>query len=384
MLSPEEILEKHAIHWKIEVHNKVVVETSEDLALYYTPGVALPCLEIEKNPELAYDYTRKANTIAIVSDWTAVLGLWNIGWLASMPVMEGKSMLVKRFAGINCIPLVLNTQVPEEIIKVVDAISPGFGGIILEDIAAPQCFMIEAELEKRLNIPVFHDDQHGTAIVILGGLINALKLLNKNKENIKVVIAGAGAGGIATGKLLAAYGCKHIIFVDSKWSVHSKRDNLHESKQQMLSYNITDFAGSLEEVIVWADVFIGLSGQPWLLNGAHIKSMNPNPIIFTVSNPNPEVDPALATQAGASIVATGRSDFPNQLNNLLIFPGLFRGLLTSRAKKVTTELKLILAEKLASLVSNPSTTEIIPSAIDDATHEAIFMTVKSFYNEWIK
>ncbi|MBB1543455.1 MAG: NADP-dependent malic enzyme [candidate division SR1 bacterium] len=360
---------------KVQVSSRVPLETRDDMSTYYSPGVAQPCLEIAKNPESAYDYTRKGRTIAVVSDGTAVLGLGNIGGLAGLPVMEGKAILFKEFGGVDAIPLVLKTQDPDEIISIVENIAPTFGGINLEDISAPNCFYIEDELKKRLNIPVFHDDQHGTAIVVLAGLINALKLTGKEIGSIKIVIAGAGAAGLSIAKLLQAYGAKHIIITDSKGSIHSKRTDLNQYKTPRIATNLNDQAGTLAEVLVGADVFVGVS-RPNLISSNEVRTMNQDPIIFALSNPEPEIMPEEAYAGGAAIVATGRSDFPNQVNNVLAFPGLFKGVLEARIPQIEHKHLIAVAKALADYVKTPTKDEIIPGALDKAVAQVVADAVK--------
>ena len=368
-------LEEHKKYkGKVEMISRVPLNTREDMSTYYSPGVAQPCLEIEKNPELAYDYTWKGRTIAVVSDGSAVLGLGNIWGLAGLPVMEGKAVLFKAFGGVDAVPLVLKTQDPEEIIKLVENISPSFGGINLEDISAPNCFYIEEELKKRLNIPVFHDDQHGTAIVVLAGLINALKLTKKEIWNIKIVIAGAGAAGISIAKLLHSYGAKHIVMTDSKWVIHAWRTDLNTYKALWAETNLEGTTGNLADALHWADVFVGVS-KPNLISAEEVKTMNSDPIIFALSNPEPEILPEEARKWGASIIATGRSDYPNQINNVLVFPGLFKGLLAARIAQVEQKHMIAAAEALAKYVQNPNKDEIIPSALDKDVAELVAKAV---------
>ena len=360
---------------KVQVSSRVPLETRDDMSTYYSPGVAQPCLEIAKNPESAYDYTRKGRTIAVVSDGTAVLGLGNIWGLAGLPVMEWKAILFKEFGDVDAIPLVLKTQDPDEIISIVENIAPTFGGINLEDISAPNCFYIEDELKKRLNIPVFHDDQHGTAIVVLAGLINALKLTGKEIWSIKIVIAGAGAAGLSIAKLLQAYGAKHIIITDSKGAIHSKRTDLNQYKTPRIATNLNDQAGTLAEVLVGADVFVGVS-RPNLISSNEVRTMNQDPIIFALSNPEPEIMPEEAYAGGAAIVATGRSDFPNQVNNVLAFPGLFKGVLEARIPQIEHKHLIAVAKALADYVKTPTKDEIIPWALDKAVAQVVADAVK--------
>ncbi len=357
---------------KIEVSNKTEVSSKEDLAVVYSPGVAQPCLEIQKNPELAYEYTIKGNTVAIVSDGSAVLGLGNIGPKAAIPVMEGKAMLFKQFGGVDAFPICLDTQDSKEIIETVKRIAPVFGGVNLEDISAPRCFEIEAALQE-IGIPVFHDDQHGTAIVTLAGLLNSCKVLDKNIDELKVVINGAGSAGVAIAKLLkcislnpdSCLSVKEIIICDRKGIIHNQRENLTDVKKELLSFsNSGNLKGTLQDAIKNADVFIGVSSGN-ILTAADIRTMNTNPVIFALANPQPEIMPEEAYKGGAAIVATGRSDYPNQVNNVLVFPGIFRGALDKRAKKITPEMKLAAAYALAACVKYPTRDKVIPSAFDE-------------------
>jgi len=364
---------------KIETIAKSKVKTSEDLAIAYTPGVAEPCKVIAKDPELAYKYTMKANTIAVVSDGSAVLGLGNIGAKAAMPVMEGKAVLFKEFGGVNAVPICLDTQDTEEIIKAVTYLAPGFGGINLEDISAPRCFEIEERLKATLDIPVFHDDQHGTAIVVLAATINALKIVKKPKESCKIVVNGAGSAGVAITKLLLRYGFKNIIMVDRTGAIASDRTDLNSSKQEMLKLtNPDDEKGSLADVIKNADIFVGVSA-PDTMTTDMVKTMATDPIIFAMSNPVPEIMPDVAKAAGARIVGTGRSDFPNQINNVVAFPGIFKGALEGRAKQITEEMKLAAAEAIAALVSDDELCEdmIMPEAFDPRVADKVAAAVKA-------
>jgi len=369
-------LEEHKKYqWKVWIISRVPLETREDLSTYYSPWVAQPCLEIAEDPEKAYDYTWKSRSVAVVSDGSAVLGLGNIGGLAGLPVMEGKAVLFKAFGDVDAIPLVLNTQDPDEIIATVERIAPSFWGINLEDIAAPNCFYIEEELKKRLNIPVFHDDQHGTAIVVLAGLINALKITKKELWSLKIVIAGAGAAGLAIATLLKAYGAEHLIITDSKGCIHEGRSDLNAYKLAWTATNLNNEQGSLADALVGADVFIGVS-KPNLITAEEVKTMNPDPIIFALSNPEPEILPAEAEKGWASIIATGRSDFPNQVNNVLVFPGLFKGVLEARIPQIETKHKLAAAKALANFIKNPTKEEILPSALNKEVAEVIAQAVK--------
>lgn len=369
-------LEEHKKYqWKVWITSRVPLETREDLSTYYSPWVAQPCLEIAEDPEKAYDYTWKSRSVAVVSDGSAVLGLGNIGGLAGLPVMEGKAVLFKAFGDVDAIPLVLNTQDPDEIIATVERIAPSFWGINLEDIAAPNCFYIEEELKKRLNIPVFHDDQHGTAIVVLAGLINALKITKKELWSLKIVIAGAGAAGLAIATLLKAYGAQHLIITDSKGCIHEGRSDLNAYKLAWTATNLNNEQGSLTDALLGADVFIGVS-KPNLITAEEVKTMNPDPIIFALSNPEPEILPAEAEKGGASIIATGRSDFPNQVNNVLVFPGLFKGVLEARIPQIETKHKLAAAKALANFIKNPTKEEILPSALNKEVAKVIAQAVK--------
>lgn len=356
---------------KIEVTNKSTVATKEDLATVYSPGVAQPCLEIKEHPESVYEYTIKGNTIAIVSDGTAVLGLGNIGPKAAIPVMEGKAMLFKQFGGVNAFPICLDTQDADEIIETVKRIAPVFGGVNLEDISAPRCFKIEAALQD-IGIPVFHDDQHGTAIVALAGVLNACRVLGKKIEDLKVVINGAGSAGMAIAKLLRCvsidpmicHSVKEVIICDSKGIIHKDRENLTKEKQEMLSFtNYGNKKGTMQEAIVGADVFIGVS-KGNVLSAEDVKTMAADPVIFALANPQPEIMPEEAIKGGAAIVATGRSDYPNQVNNVLVFPGIFKGALEARSPQITSEMKLAAAYALAACVETPARDKIIPSSFE--------------------
>ena len=365
MTTNEKALELHE-QWngKLETVSKTPVKTREDLALAYTPGVAEPCKVIAKEKEAAYTYTWKANTIAVVSDGSAVLGLGNIGPHAAMPVMEGKAVLFKEFGGVNAVPICLDTQDTEEIIKAVTYLAPGFGGINLEDISAPRCFEIEERLKATLDIPVFHDDQHGTAIVVLAGVINALKVVNKQKEDCKVVVNGAGSAGIAITKLLLSYGFTNIILCDSTGIVEKSRQDLNPVKKQMTELtNLTGETGTLADALKNADIFIGVSA-PGVVTSEMVASMNKDSILFAMSNPVPEIMPDIAKAAGARVVGTGRSDFPNQINNVVAFPGIFKGALEGRAKQITEEMKLAAALAIANLVPEEELNEdnVMPEA----------------------
>ena len=380
MTTGEKAMELHK-QWqgKIETVAKSKVKSREDLALAYTPGVAEPCKAIAEDKELAYTYTMKANTIAVVSDGSAVLGLGNIGAEAAMPVMEGKAVLFKEFGGVNAVPICLDTQDTEEIIKTVTYLAPTFGGINLEDISAPRCFEIEQRLKETLDIPVFHDDQHGTAIVVLSATINALKIIGKDKAECKVIVNGAGSAGVAITKLLLSYGFKNIIMVDRTGAIASDRTGLNWSKQEMLKLtNPNDEKGSLANVMKDADIFVGVSA-PNTVTQDMVRSMAKDPIIFAMSNPIPEIMPDEAKAAGARIVGTGRSDFPNQINNVEAFPGIFKGALEGRAKQITEEMKLAAAEAIASLVSDDELCEdmIMPEAFDPRVADLVAEAVKA-------
>ena len=375
----EKALELHE-KWngKLDTVSKVQVKTREDLALAYTPGVAEPCKVIAEDPEAAYRYTIKSNTVAVVSDGSAVLGLGNIGPLAAMPVMEGKAVLFKEFGGINAFPICLDTQDTEEIIETVVRIAPAFGGINLEDISAPRCFEIEERLKKRLNIPVFHDDQHGTAIVVLAGIINALKVTGKKKEDCRVVVNGAGSAGVAITKLLLNYGFPHITMCDKTGMLCKGMEGLNWMQEKMVEVtNLEHKTGTLADALKGADIFVGVSA-PGLVSQEMVASMNKDSILFAMANPVPEIMPDLAKAAGARVVGTGRSDFPNQVNNVLIFPGIFRGALEGRATAITEEMKLAAANAIAALVddSELSDENILPAAFDPRVADAVSKAVK--------
>ena len=375
----EKALELHE-KWngKLDTVSKVQVKTREDLALAYTPGVAEPCKVIAKDPEAAYRYTIKSNTVAVVSDGSAVLGLGNIGPLAAMPVMEGKAVLFKEFGGINAFPICLDTQDTEEIIETVVRIAPAFGGINLEDISAPRCFEIEERLKKLLNIPVFHDDQHGTAIVVLAGIINALKVTGKKKEDCRVVVNGAGSAGVAITKLLLNYGFPHITMCDKTGMLCKGMEGLNWMQEKMVEVtNLEHKTGTLADALKGADIFVGVSA-PGIVSQEMVASMNKDSILFAMANPVPEIMPDLAKAAGAKVVGTGRSDFPNQVNNVLIFPGIFRGALEGRATAITEEMKLAAANAIAALVddSELSDENILPAAFDPRVADAVSKAVK--------
>ena len=363
---------------KIETTAKSHVNSREDLAIAYTPGVAEPCKVIAKDKEAAYTYTIKSNTVAVVSDGSAVLGLGNIGALAAMPVMEGKAVLFKEFGGVNAVPICLDTQDTEEIIKTVVNIAPAFGGINLEDISAPRCFEIEERLKELLDIPVFHDDQHGTAIVVLAGIINAMKVTGKNKEDSKVVVNGAGSAGVAITKLLLTYGFKHITMCDINGIIGKDSPNLNWMQQKMVEVtNLEGKAGTLADALKGADIFVGVSA-PNIVTQEMVASMNQDAILFAMANPVPEIMPDLAKAAGAKVVGTGRSDFPNQVNNVVAFPGIFKGALEGRATQITEEMKLATAQAIASLVSDDELNEnnILPEAFDPRVADVVSRAVK--------
>lgn len=364
---------------KLETTSKCFVRSREDLALAYTPGVAEPCKEIAKNEEAAYDYTIKANTVAVISDGSAVLGLGNIGPYAAMPVMEGKAVLFKEFGGVNAFPICLNTQDTEEIIQTIVNIAPAFGGINLEDISAPRCFEIEDRLKKLLKIPVFHDDQHGTAIVVLAGIINALKVTGKTKETCQVVVNGAGSAGIAIAKLLLNYGFKNLILCDRVGILSKSTPDLNWMQEQMMeSTNLSNKEGSLADAMEGADIFVGVSA-PNIVTKEMVASMNKDAIIFAMANPVPEIMPDIAKEAGAKVVGTGRSDFPNQVNNVVAFPGIFKGALEGRATQITEEMKLAAAIAIAGLVKDEDLNEdnIMPEAFDSRVCDAVSNAVKA-------
>ncbi|MDD6451824.1 MAG: NAD-dependent malic enzyme [Lachnospiraceae bacterium] len=384
MTNDEKALELHR-EWngKISTEPKAHVRTREDLALAYTPGVAAPCRVIAKDPAEVYHYTLKANTVAVVSDGSAVLGLGNIGPEAAMPVMEGKAVLFKEFGGINAFPICLDTQDPDEIVAVVKAIAPTFGGINLEDISAPRCFEIEERLKKELDIPVFHDDQHGTAIVVLAGIINALKVVGKKKEDCKIVVNGAGSAGIAITKLLLRYGFKDITMCDKSGILSKKSKDLNWMQEKMMEVtNLSGQTGSLADALRNADIFVGVSA-PGIVSQDMVRSMNHDAILFAMANPTPEIMPDLAKEAGARVVGTGRSDFPNQVNNVVAFPGIFKGALKAHAREITEEMKLAAAEAIASLVPEDQLSEdnIMPEAFDPKVSEMVAKAVMEHVKE---
>jgi len=364
---------------KLETVSKTPVKTREDLAIAYTPGVAEPCKVIAQDKEAAYKYTMKANTVAVVSDGSAVLGLGNIGPYAAMPVMEGKAVLFKEFGNVNAVPICLDTQDTEEIIKAVTYLAPGFGGINLEDISAPRCFEIEERLKEILDIPVFHDDQHGTAIVVLAGVINALKVVGKKKEDCRVVVNGAGSAGVAITKLLLTYGFPNIIMCDKVGIVSRDTEGLNWMQKKMTEVtNLNNETGSLADALKGADIFIGVSA-PNIVTPKMVASMNRDSILFAMANPIPEIMPDVAKAAGARVVGTGRSDFPNQVNNVVAFPGIFKGALEGRATQITEEMKLAAAEAIAGLVpaDKLSDDNIMPEAFDPQVAEVVADAVKS-------
>ena len=365
-------------HGKIETTSKAPVKNREDLSIAYTPGVAAPCRIIAEDPDAAYTYTLKANTVAVVSDGSAVLGLGKIGPEAAMPVMEGKCVLFKEFGNINAFPICLSTQDPDEIVAAVKAIAPTFGGINLEDISAPRCFEIEERLKKELDIPVFHDDQHGTAIVVLAGIINSLKITGKKKEDCRVVVNGAGSAGIAIAKLLLRYGFTDVTLCDRQGILRSGMEGLNWMQESMMEVtNPRGLSGSLADALKDADIFVGVSA-PGIVSKEMVASMHPDAILFAMANPVPEIMPDEARAAGARIVGTGRSDFPNQVNNVIAFPGIFKGALEGRATQITEEMKLAAAEAIAGLVSDDQLSEefILPEAFDPRVAQAVSAAVK--------
>lgn len=368
---------------KLEVVGKIKIETREDLSIAYTPGVAEPCVEIAKDKDKVYDYTIKGNTVAIVSNGTAVLGLGNIGAEAGIPVMEGKALLFKEFGGVDAFPICLDTEDPEEIIKTVKLMAPVFGGINLEDIKAPECFYIEKRLKEELNIPVFHDDQHGTAVVVLAGLYNALKVVNKSLEKVKIIINGAGSAGIAVCKLLLNAGAKNIIMCDRQGAIYKGAEMLNPAQQEIaVDTNSSMESGSLSQVIKGADVFIGVSA-PGVLTSEDVKNMNKDAIIFAMANPTPEIMPEEAKRGGARVIATGRSDFANQINNVLVFPGIFKGALAVRSKEINEEMKLAAARAIANLITKEELSEeyIIPNALDKRVADEVAKEVMRIARE---
>ena len=378
MTNAEKALQLHE-EWngKFETTPKMKIQTREDLALAYTPGVAEPCKVIAKDKEAAYKYTIKSNTIAVVSDGSAVLGLGNIGAHAAMPVMEGKAVLFKEFGNVNAVPVCLDTQDTEEIIKTVVNIAPAFGGINLEDISAPRCFEIESRLKELLDIPVFHDDQHGTAIVVLAGIINGLKVTGKTREDCQVVVNGAGSAGIAITKLLLTYGFKHVTMCDKSGILSKASEGLNWMQQSMMEVtNLENKTGSLADALRGADIFVGVSA-PNIVTADMVKTMNKDAIIFAMANPVPEIMPEVAKAAGAKVVGTGRSDFPNQVNNVIAFPGIFKGALEGRARQITEDMKLAAALAIANLVPDDEVSDvnILPEAFDPRVADVVSKAV---------
>lgn len=378
MTNAEKALQLHE-EWngKFETTPKMKIQTREDLALAYTPGVAEPCKVIAKDKEAAYKYTIKSNTIAVVSDGSAVLGLGNIGAHAAMPVMEGKAVLFKEFGNVNAVPICLDTQDTEEIIKTVVNIAPAFGGINLEDISAPRCFEIETRLKELLDIPVFHDDQHGTAIVVLAGIINGLKVTGKTKEDCQVVVNGAGSAGVAITKLLLTYGFNHVTMCDKSGILSKTSEGLNWMQQSMMEVtNLENKTGSLADALRGADIFVGVSA-PNIVTADMVKTMNKDAIIFAMANPVPEIMPDVAKAAGAKVVGTGRSDFPNQVNNVIAFPGIFKGALEGRARQITEDMKLAAALAIANLVPDDEVSDvnILPEAFDPRVADVVSKAV---------
>jgi malate dehydrogenase (oxaloacetate-decarboxylating) len=362
---------------KIEMVPKVPLKNKDDLSTFYTPGIAGPCLEIKKNHKKARDLTINGKCVAVISDGSAVLGLGNIGPLASLPVMEGKALLFKKLGGVNAFPIVVNTQNVDEFVQTVKNIAPSFGGINIEDVSAPRCFEIEDRLKKELNIPVIHDDQHATAIVTLAGLINSLKIVKKKKEVVKVVINGVGAAGISIIKLLSKYGFKNIISCDSSGIISKNRDNLNKQKKEILKFtNLENIQGNLLDAIHESDIFIGVSVGN-VLKKEHIKSMNDEPIIFALANPIPEILPEIAKKYGAKIVATGSSKYPNQINNVLVFPGMFKGCFENNVKEITDEIKIRCANAIASIVKKPTISKIIPTVFNKKVVPSVAKSIKN-------
>lgn len=376
-MTTEPLLFHEELKGKISTEAKCSVKTREALGVAYTPGVAEPCKVIAKDPAAAYTYTIKSNTIAVVSDGSAVLGLGNIGPLAAMPVMEGKAVLFKEFGGVNAFPICLDTQDTKEIIETVVRIAPAFGGINLEDISAPRCFEIEEELKKRLDIPVFHDDQHGTAIVVLAGIINALRVTGKKKEDCRIVVNGAGSAGIAITKLLLTYGFPNITMCDISGILSKNSPDLNAVQKEMMEYtNLSGQSGKLSDALCGADIFVGVSA-PNIVTEEMVASMNDDAILFAMANPVPEIMPDKAKAAGARIVGTGRSDFPNQINNVVAFPGIFKGALLGRATQITEKMKLAAAEAIAALVSDDEINDeyIMPQPFDPRVADAVCKAV---------
>ncbi len=379
MTKAEEALRAHE-EWqgKLDIRSKAAITTREELAIAYTPGVAEPCKVIAEDPRAAYRYTMKANTVAVVSDGSAVLGLGNIGPLAAMPVMEGKAALFKEFGNVNAVPICLDTQDTQEIIKAVTYLAPSFGGINLEDISAPRCFEIEEALKEKLDIPVFHDDQHGTAIVVLAGVINALRIVKKDVSGCKVVVNGAGSAGIAITRLLLDYGFVNVIMCDKAGIIYRGMEKLNWMQERMSKEtNPENLKGSLADALKGADIFVGVSA-PGIVTEEMVAGMNSDSVLFAMANPVPEIMPDIAKKAGARIVGTGRSDFPNQVNNVAAFPGIFKGALEGRARQITQEMKLACARAIASLVSDEELADdnIMPGMFDKRLVEVVSQAVK--------
>jgi malate dehydrogenase (oxaloacetate-decarboxylating) len=374
----KQAIDKHLeLKGKIEVNPKAKVSNEQDLSIYYTPGVGAVSKLLAQDPGMAKDYTIKSGMVAVISDGSAVLGLGNVGPEAAMPVMEGKAMLFKDLAGVDAFPICLDTQDTDEIVATIKNISPVFAGVNLEDIAAPKCFEIEKRLQEQLDIPVIHDDQHATAIAVLAGLINALKVVGKNKEDCRAVIVGSGAAGSGVARLLIDWGIGDITMVDSKGIISNSRDDLDPNKQELLSItNKSNLSGDLSHAVNGSDIFLGLSMGD-LLNAEHIKSMNKDAIVFAMANPVPEINPQIAIDAGAKVVATGRSDYPNQINNVLVFPGMFKGAIETSTKEISSEIKLRAANNLAAVVSSPNENKIIPSVFDAGVVESITSAFKA-------
>lgn len=377
----KEALRLHA-KWngKLETVPKMKIENRDDLSIAYTPGVAAPCLEIEKDKKNSYVYTGRAHTVAVISDGSAVLGLGNIGPEAGMPVMEGKCVLFKALGNVDAVPLCLNTQDTDELVRIISSLEPSFGGINLEDIAAPRCFEVEKRLQEKMNIPVFHDDQHGTAIVVLAGIINALKVVGKQKEDCKVVVNGAGSAGIAIAKMLLSYGFKDLTLCDRQGILCSGDPSLNWMQEKMTQItNLSHKTGTLADAMKGADIFVGVSA-PGIISQDMVRSMAKDSILFTMANPDPEILPHLAKEAGAKVVGTGRSDFPNQVNNVLVFPGIFKGALEGHSTHITSEMKLAAAHAIAGLVpaEELSDTNILPHAFDPQIADVVSAAVKEY------
>ncbi|MEI7511434.1 MAG: NADP-dependent malic enzyme [Candidatus Peregrinibacteria bacterium] len=371
-------LDAHALHHgKLELSVKMPLKTTDDLSIAYTPGVAEPCRVIAKDPKKSFDLTWRGNTVAVITDGSAVLGLGNIGPEAAMPVMEGKCALFKAFGGVDAIPICLATQEVDALVETIALLEPSFGGINLEDISAPRCFEIERRLKERLQIPVFHDDQHGTAIVVLAGLYNALKVVGKNIETVRIVLSGSGAAGIAISELLFSAGAKNLILCDSKGILSLDRTDLNAEKRSVMERSAENpKMGTLQDAIKGADIFVGVS-RPNLLTAEDIATMNTDAIVFAMANPTPEIMPDEAKKGGARIIATGRSDFPNQVNNVLVFPGIFKGVLEVRAREITPHMNLVAAKALAEMVETPNEEHILPSPLEPGVAQRIAMAIKS-------